>query len=115
MAVMTEGLRNKTLSSNLRNSDMNDPAAASSAAEPASYQQRDTAPFTPTYLQLAGHETGVLIAEDEPLLRMDTADAFSEAGLVVFEARNADEALKVLNDRSDIRAVLADVSMPSAQ
>ena len=40
--------------------------------------------------------TGVLIVEDEFLLRLDAADFFGDAGFKVYEVSNADEAIALL-------------------
>jgi CheY-like chemotaxis protein len=58
---------------------------------------------------------GVLIVEDEPLLRSMAVEFLSEAGLVTFEAENATDALELLNDRAPEVAVLfTDVRMPGS-
>ena len=43
---------------------------------------------------------------------MYNVDMLSDAGFDVIEAGNADEALKLLTDISDIRVVFTDVEMP---
>jgi CheY-like chemotaxis protein len=56
---------------------------------------------------------GVLIVEDEPLLRSMAVEFLSEAGLQTFEAENAEEALDLLQERAGEVAVLfTDVRMP---
>ena len=47
--------------------------------------------------------TGVLIVEDEFLLRADAADFIERAGFTVYEASNADEAIRILEAHDDIR------------
>lgn len=54
----------------------------------------------------------VLIVEDEALLRMDAVDMVRDAGHVAIEASNADEAIVLLQARSDIAAVFTDIEMP---
>jgi DNA-binding NtrC family response regulator len=54
----------------------------------------------------------VLIVEDDPLVRLIAAEAVAEAGFEALEAENADEAVRVLEQRSDIRIVFTDVDMP---
>ena len=55
--------------------------------------------------------TRVLLVDDETLIRELLAEVLRDAGLDVVEARNADEALRVLShDRIDI--LLTDVQMP---
>jgi two-component system, response regulator PdtaR len=57
----------------------------------------------------------VLVVEDEPLVRMTAADELEEAGFQVLEAINADEALKVLEARSnDVQVLFTDVDMPGS-
>lgn len=55
---------------------------------------------------------GVLVVEDEALVRMVVADALSDEGYHVLEAHNADEALAILEARDDLRLVLTDCDMP---
>jgi CheY-like chemotaxis protein len=54
----------------------------------------------------------VLIVEDEALLRMHAAELLEEAGFEVVEAENADEALKAMQARRDIRVLFTDIQMP---
>jgi CheY-like chemotaxis protein len=54
----------------------------------------------------------VLVVEDEPLLRMDAVDMVGKAGYRVVEASNATEAVRILEERLDIRVVLSDIDMP---
>ena len=56
----------------------------------------------------------VLIVEDEFLLRMDAADAIAAAGFEVVEAANADEAIEILESRTDITVVFTDIQMPGS-
>jgi CheY-like chemotaxis protein len=56
----------------------------------------------------------VLIVEDEFLLRMDAADAIAAAGFEVVEAANADEAIEILERRTDITVVFTDIQMPGS-
>jgi CheY-like chemotaxis protein len=56
----------------------------------------------------------VLIVEDEPLLRMDAAEAIGAAGYAVLEAGNADEAIGILERRADISIVFTDIDMPGS-
>ena len=59
-------------------------------------------------------KTFVLVVEDEPLLRMMAVDLVEDAGLVAVEARNADEAIEILEARTDIRIVFTDIDMPGS-
>jgi CheY-like chemotaxis protein len=54
----------------------------------------------------------ILVVEDELLLRMDAADMVVAAGFTVIEAANADEAIEILETRSDITVVFTDIQMP---
>ncbi len=56
----------------------------------------------------------VLVVEDEPFVRMLGADVLESAGYEVIEACNADEALRILTTRADVRAVFTDVDMPGS-
>jgi CheY-like chemotaxis protein len=56
----------------------------------------------------------VLIVEDEPLLMMAAIDMVEDAGFDVVEAVNADEAVRILESRTDIRMVLTDIDMPGS-
>lgn len=54
----------------------------------------------------------VLIIEDDPLLLLDAVDMVEQAGFVAYEARNADQAIRLLERQSDIRLIFTDVEMP---
>lgn len=56
----------------------------------------------------------ILVVEDEPLVRMATADVFVGMGYLVLEAANADEAWLILQSRPDIGLVVTDVDMPGS-
>jgi two-component system, response regulator PdtaR len=57
----------------------------------------------------------VLVVEDEPLVRMTAADELDEAGFLVLEAKNADEAIAVLEAHSDeVQVLFTDVDMPGS-
>jgi CheY-like chemotaxis protein len=58
--------------------------------------------------------TGILIVEDESLLRMEAADFLEEGGFTVYEASNAVEAIALLELHDDIRAVFTDINMPGS-
>jgi CheY-like chemotaxis protein len=53
----------------------------------------------------------VLVVEDEALIRMSAVQMVEDAGFAVLEACNADEAIKLLVSRHDIRAVFTDINM----
>jgi CheY-like chemotaxis protein len=56
----------------------------------------------------------VLVVEDEPLMLLDAVDLVSEAGFEAIGAKNADEAIRILESRDDIRIVFTDVNMPGS-
>jgi two-component sensor histidine kinase len=56
----------------------------------------------------------VLIVEDEMLLRMRAVDIVEDAGFTAVEAINADDALAVLESRSDIELLFTDIQMPGS-
>jgi two-component system, response regulator PdtaR len=60
----------------------------------------------------ASRRPAVLIVEDEVLLRLTLADELRDAGFVVAEAVNADEALDVLQSPLAIGLMVTDVRMP---
>lgn len=55
----------------------------------------------------------VLVVEDQALLRLYVADLIEQAGYVVLSAEDADEALQVMKNNPQIRAVFSDFEMPS--
>ena len=56
----------------------------------------------------------VLVVEDEMLLRMRAVDMVEDAGYTSVEAVDADEAVAILESRSDIALVLTDIQMPGS-
>jgi CheY-like chemotaxis protein len=56
----------------------------------------------------------ILVVEDEELARLIIADYLKEDGFVVLESANAEQALEILEGRTDVRAVVLDVVMPGA-
>jgi two-component sensor histidine kinase/CheY-like chemotaxis protein len=56
----------------------------------------------------------VLIVEDEMLLRMRAVDIVEDAGFTAIEAVNADDALAILESRSDIELLFTDIQMPGS-
>jgi len=73
-------------------------------------------------LDLKGHAMSVdsnaipnvLIVEDEMMLRMRAVDIVEDAGFRPVEAVNADEALSILESRSDISLLFTDIQMPGS-
>jgi DNA-binding NtrC family response regulator len=56
----------------------------------------------------------VLIVEHNELLKLLTADIMQDAGFVALHASDADEAITVLESRSDIALMLTSVKMPGS-
>jgi two-component sensor histidine kinase/CheY-like chemotaxis protein len=56
----------------------------------------------------------VLVVEDEMVLRMRAVDIVEDAGFCPVEAVNADEALSILESRSDISLLFTDIQMPGS-
>ena len=56
----------------------------------------------------------VLVVEDEALIRLDMVDCLEEAGFSVEEAASADEAIIILERRTDIRLIFTDIDMPGS-
>ena len=54
----------------------------------------------------------VLVVEDEPILRMMAVDVVEDAGFEAVEATDADDAVRILERRLDIRVVFTDIDMP---
>jgi CheY-like chemotaxis protein len=63
---------------------------------------------------LARETAVVLVVEDDPLLRMNAVDMIEEAGFEAIEAPDADAAIQLLEDRSDIRLIFTDIDMPGS-
>jgi DNA-binding NtrC family response regulator len=56
----------------------------------------------------------VLIVEDEMLLRMRAVDMVEDAGFTPIEAVDADQAVAILESRSDIAMLFTDIQMPGS-
>jgi CheY-like chemotaxis protein len=56
----------------------------------------------------------VLIVEDEMMLRMFAVEMVEDAGYTPVEAVDADEAIALLESRSDIALMCTDVQMPGS-
>jgi CheY-like chemotaxis protein len=56
----------------------------------------------------------VLVVEDEMLLRMRTVDMVEDAGFTSIEAVDADEAVAILESRSDSAVLVTDIQMPGS-
>jgi two-component system, response regulator PdtaR len=56
----------------------------------------------------------ILIVENECLIRTASADAIRDAGFEVVEAANADNAIAILESRSDIQVVFTNIHLPGS-
>ena len=56
----------------------------------------------------------ILVVEDEAVVRMMAVIVAEESGFEAISAATADEAIKILESRSDIRLVFTDVNMPGS-
>ena len=54
----------------------------------------------------------ILVVEDHPLIRLSALDIVNTAGFAGIGAENADDAIRILEARADIRLVFTDVEMP---
>lgn len=59
-------------------------------------------------------QTVVLVVEDEPLVLMLALEMIGDEGLEAVSASNADEAIRILESRSDIEIVFTDINMPGS-
>jgi two-component system, response regulator PdtaR len=56
----------------------------------------------------------ILVVEDHSLIRMGAVDLVRHAGFDALEAGDADEAIRILESRTDISLVFTDVEMPGS-
>lgn len=56
--------------------------------------------------------TAILVVEDEPLLRLAAVDMVEEAGFEALQAAEGEEAVRILEQRCDVRIVFTDIDMP---
>src|ERR1700685_3706324 len=56
----------------------------------------------------------VLIVDDEALIRMDAVSLAEDAGFLAYEARSADEAIRMLELHDEIRLIFTDINMPGS-
>lgn len=59
-------------------------------------------------------EPVVLVVEDDLLIRIGALDLVRDAGCIAVEAKDADEAIRILEVRPDIRLVFTDIDMPGS-
>lgn len=57
---------------------------------------------------------GILLVEDEPLIRMALAEDLREAGCTVIEAAHADEAWAILTAGAPVDVIYSDIDMPGS-
>lgn len=80
----------------------------------SSFVSRRVRPFRPKDSSIWQVQRRVLVGEDEILLRMAIVDCLENAGFVVLEAGDADEAIDILQSKPDIRLLFTDVDMPGS-
>ncbi|WP_426437262.1 response regulator transcription factor [Bradyrhizobium genosp. P] len=56
----------------------------------------------------------VLIVEDEFLIRMNAVDMIEACGFHSADAKNADDAIAILEARDDVRVIFTDIQMPGS-
>jgi two-component system, response regulator PdtaR len=56
----------------------------------------------------------VLIVEDDFLIRMHATELVEAAGFLSLQASNADEAVEILEKRTDIAVLFTDIQMPGS-
>jgi CheY-like chemotaxis protein len=65
-------------------------------------------------LRLSDIAAVVLVVEDEMLLRMRAVEMVEDAGFTSVEAVDADQAIAILESRSDIALLFTDIQMPGS-
>jgi DNA-binding NtrC family response regulator len=63
---------------------------------------------------LSYESRAVLVVEDEHLLRIDSVDFIGDAGFKVYDACDADQAIRLLEEHDDIRFLFTDIEMPGS-
>ena len=56
----------------------------------------------------------ILVVEDDLILNLDISDALNDEGYDVIALATADEAIKVLETRNDIRTIFTDIDLPDS-
>ena len=56
----------------------------------------------------------VLIVEDESLIRMGIVSSLEDAGFLIYEAANADKAIRMFEEHAEIGLVFTDINMPGS-
>jgi CheY-like chemotaxis protein len=65
-------------------------------------------------LPVSSKKPVVLVVEDESLTRICALEMVEAAGFEAVPAADADEAIRILESRNDIRAVFTDIQMPDS-
>lgn len=63
---------------------------------------------------MLNEKPAVLVVEDDAIIRMSAIDLVESAGCVALEAKDADEAIRILESRPGIRLVFTDIDMPGS-
>jgi CheY-like chemotaxis protein len=66
------------------------------------------------HLSRANLKSTILVVDDDEVLRMCAAEVVADAGFAPLEAANADEAVAILENRSDVALLFTDVQMPGS-
>ncbi|MGE3303084.1 MAG: ATP-binding protein [Hyphomonadaceae bacterium] len=72
----------------------------------------ETTPLQENAQPHPGNGEAVLVVEDEPLVRMLIVDVLSELGYAIYEARDAQAALTVLDSPKRLDLMVSDVGLP---
>jgi CheY-like chemotaxis protein len=56
----------------------------------------------------------VLVVEDEPLILTTAMGMILDAGFEAIQAKNADEAIAILESSDDVRIIFTDINMPGS-
>ena len=66
-------------------------------------------------MESAATHNVILVVEDDFLVREYAAEVLEESGFEVLRARDADQALDVLEARPDVEVLFTDVNMPGSR
>ena len=59
-------------------------------------------------------QPAILVVEDEVLVRLELVDLIEEWGFKVYEAGNADEAIRLMEGNPGIHILITDIDMPGS-
>jgi CheY-like chemotaxis protein len=65
--------------------------------------------------RMTEHGRRILLAEDDPLIRLLLVDCLEEAGFEVLAADSGDEAVQLLVDPDDVTLLVTDIQMPGSR